>query len=152
MSEPDRGKEDHRNPEYEHELVVLQAMVRQEDRQGDIGWGGTWTKERYQRLKEKHPRAYQAFLARLRVEKARKQHREEILERYSYSPYIEQKSRELPEPGESDRYLHKLERLKYLMILYKLGYGDRMIALAFTNLRNAYPEAYEAFKKELEEQ
>lgn len=150
MTEP-YSRDKRPDPEHEHELTVLEAMVRQEDRQGDVGWGGTWTKERYQELKDKHPRAYRTFLARLRVEKARKQHEREIFERYSYSPYIEAKSRELPEPGESDRYLEKLKRLKYLMILYKLGYGDRMIAMAFTNLRNSYPEAYEVFKKELKQ-
>ena len=147
MSEPHRSKENHPDPE----LTVLEAMVRQEDRQGDVGWGGSWTKERYQKLKEKHPRAYRTFLARLRVQKARKQHEREIFERYSYSPYIEQKSKELPEPGESDRYLEKLKSLRHVMFLYKLGYGDRMMALAFTNLKNSYPEAYEAFKKELEQ-
>ena len=148
MSEPYR-KENY--PDPEHELMVLEAMVRQEDRQGDVGWGGTWTKERFQKLREKHPRAYKAYLARMKVQKARKQHERETFERYSYSLYIEAKSRELPEPGESDRYLEKLKQLKALMILYKLGYGDRMMAMAFTNLKNSYPEAYEAFKKELEQ-
>ena len=151
MSESYKGKDEHPDPEYEHELVVLQAMVRQEDRQGDVGWGGTWTKERYQRLKEKHPEAYKTFLARLRMEKARTQHRRDIFERYEHSPYIDRKSRELPEPGESDRYLEKLQRLRHVMILFKIGYGSREMAMAFTNLKNAYPEAHEAFKKELEQ-
>ena len=150
MSEPYR-KDKHPDPEYVHELEVLWAMVRQEDRQGNVGWGGSWTKERYQKLKEKHPTVYKAYLGRLKVQKARKQHKRDIFERYSYSPYIEQKSRELPEPGESERYLEKLKQLRELMILYKLGYRDRMIAMAFTNLKNSYPEAYVAFKKELEQ-
>lgn len=38
------------------------------------------------------------------------------------------------------------------MDLYKLGYGDRMIPMAFANLKNSYPEAYKAFRKELEDQ
>jgi hypothetical protein len=37
------------------------------------------------------------------------------------------------------------------MILFGLGYGDRIRAMAFTTLRNRYPDAYGAFKKELEE-
>ena len=28
------------DPEYIHELEVLRAMLRQEDHQGDSGWGG----------------------------------------------------------------------------------------------------------------
>lgn len=146
---PEPYRKENPDTEHVHELDVLWSMVRQEDHQGDEGWGGTWTKERYRRLKEKHPEAYKTFRARLEVEKARGQHKRDIFERYSYSPYIEAKSRELPEAGESDRYLQKLERLRYLMILYKLGYGDRMMALVFTNLKKAYPEAHEAFKKEL---
>lgn len=149
MSKP-YGKENP-DPKHIHELDVLWSMVRQEDRQGDVGWGGTWTKERYQRLKEKHPESYKIFRARLEVEKARKQHERDIFERYEHSDYLEQKSKELPEPGESDTYLEKLERLRYLMILKKLGYGDRMIAMALTNLKNSYPEAHEAFKMELEQ-
>ena len=54
---------------YVHELIALRAMVGQEDRQGDTGWGGTWTKERYQSLKDKHPEALMAFEAELRSEK-----------------------------------------------------------------------------------
>ena len=29
------------DPYYLHELEVLRAMLRQEDRQGDSGWGGS---------------------------------------------------------------------------------------------------------------
>ncbi len=49
------------DPSYLHEVEVLRAMLSQEDRQGDSGWGGSWTKERYQTLKEKHPEALLAF-------------------------------------------------------------------------------------------
>jgi hypothetical protein len=37
------------------------------------------------------------------------------------------------------------------MILSKLGYGGRIMAMAFTMLRKRYPEAYEAFKEETED-
>src|SRR5215208_139224 len=50
-----KSKSPEPDPQFVHELNVLRAMVRQEDRQGDVGWGGTWTKERYQSLKDKHP-------------------------------------------------------------------------------------------------
>ena len=37
------------DPSYLHELEVLRSMLRQEDYQ-ESGWGGSWTKERYQDL------------------------------------------------------------------------------------------------------
>jgi hypothetical protein len=40
-----KNKRPEPDPQYVYELDVLRAMIRQEDRQGDIGWGGTWTKE-----------------------------------------------------------------------------------------------------------
>jgi hypothetical protein len=36
------------------------------------------------------------------------------------------------------------------MILFKLGYGSREMALAYTNGSNRYPEAYEALERELQ--
>jgi hypothetical protein len=41
------------DPEYIHELEVLRARLRQEDHQGDSGWGGAWTKERYRDLRDR---------------------------------------------------------------------------------------------------
>jgi len=35
------------------------------------------------------------------------------------------------------------------MIMFGLGYGDRIRAMGFTTLKNRYPEAHEAFKREL---
>ncbi len=64
-----KSKDPKPDPNYVYELNVLRAMVRQEDRQGDAGWGGSWTKERYQKLKDKHPEALMAFEAELRWEK-----------------------------------------------------------------------------------
>ena len=66
---------------YLHELEVLRAMLRQEDRQGDSGWGGSWTKGRFQNLKDKHPEALMVFEAELRVEKQKQEHRREIFGR-----------------------------------------------------------------------
>jgi hypothetical protein len=125
-------------------------MVRQEDRQGDIGWGGSWTKERYQDLKDKHPEALMAFEAELRWENEREQLRQETLEKYRPSPYIEEVE-EWPVSPEKDHYLEALKQLRHLMILFRLGYEDQPMSYAFTTLRNRYPEAYETFEKELED-
>ncbi len=37
------------------------------------------------------------------------------------------------------------------MIMFELGYGDRIRAMGFTTLRNRYPEANAAFRTELED-
>ncbi len=37
------------------------------------------------------------------------------------------------------------------MILFKLGYGSREMAMLKVNSRRRYPEAYEAFEEELED-
>lgn len=77
------------DPSYLHELEVLRAMLRQEDYQGDSGWGGSWTKERYQDLKEKQPEALMVFRTELRIEKESERHRRETFVRLMPSPYIE---------------------------------------------------------------
>jgi hypothetical protein len=85
-----KNKQPPPDPQYVYELNVLRAMFRQEDRQGDEGWGGSWTKERYQFLKVKHPEALMAFEADLRWEKEEEQHRRRTLEKYRHSPYIKE--------------------------------------------------------------
>jgi hypothetical protein len=130
------------DPGYVHDLIALRAMVRQEERQGDIGWGGTWTKERYQRLRDEHPEALIAFEAEIRWAKEEAQLRRETFERYKESPYLEEQRRAYPDNPDKERYLQKIGRLRHVMILKKLGYVDRMIAMAFTNLSDSYPEAH----------
>ena len=137
------------DPYYLHELEVLRAMLRQEDRQGDSGWGGSWTKERFQGLKEEHPEALMIFETELRIGKEREQHRKETFDRLMPSPYIEQKSRDLPDSEGKDEYLRKLRNLKWLMIASRLGSVGYAGGMALTNLGNGYPEAYEAFEEEL---
>jgi hypothetical protein len=137
------------DPYYLHELEVLRAMLRQEDRQGDSGWGGSWTKERFQDLKEKHPEALMIFETELRIEKDREQYRKETFERLTPSPYIEQRSRHLPDSEEKDKYLSKLRNLKWLMIASRTGSVGYAGGIALGGLRNSYPEAYEAFEGEL---
>ena len=137
------------DPYYLHELEVLRAMVRQEDRLGDSGWGGSWTKERFQNLKEKHPEAHMVFETELRSEKERVGHRSETCERLMPSPYIERQSTKLPDSEEKEKYLRKLRNLKWLMICSRLGRVGYAGGVALTNFRNGHPEAYEAFEEEL---
>ena len=113
-----KNKDPGPDPDYVHDLVVLRAMVRQEDRQGDIGWGGTWTKERYQRLRDEHPEALMAFEAEIRWAKEEARIRRETFERHKDSPYLEEQRRAYPENPDKERYLQKIGRLRYVMILF----------------------------------
>jgi hypothetical protein len=137
------------DPYYLHELEVLRAMLRQEDRQGNSGWGGSWNKERYRTLKEKHPEALMVFEAELRAEKQKEEHRRETFERLMPSAYIKRQSSELPDSEDKEKYLKKLRNLKWLMISSRLGGVGHAGGMALTNFRNGYPEAYEVFEEEL---
>ncbi len=137
------------NPLYLHELEVLRTMLRQEDYQGDSGWGGSWTKERFQNLKEKHPEALMVFETELRLEKESERHRNETFQRLMPSPYIERQSRELPDSEDKEKRLRKLRDLKWLMIASRLGNVGYGGGIALGNFRNGYPEAYKSFKDEL---
>jgi hypothetical protein len=147
-----KNKDPEPDPHYVYELTVLRAMVRQEDRQGDIGWGGlTWTWERYQRLKEKHPEALMAFEAELRWEKERERLRQQALERYSHSsPYI-QEVEGWPDSEARDNYLKDLRQLRDVMVHSKGGYIGYAGGAILGKLKNRYPQAHDAFKKELED-
>ncbi len=137
------------DPYYLHELEVLRAMLRQEDRQGDSGWGGSWTKERYRDLKDKHPDALMVFENEIRLEKERERHRRETFDRLMPSSYIEQKRRELLDSEDKKKHLRKLRNLKRLMIASRLGGVGYAGGIALTNFRNGFSEAHEAFKEEL---
>jgi hypothetical protein len=136
------------DPYYLHELEVLRAMLRQEDYQ-ESGWGGSWTKERFQKLKDKHPEALMVFQTELRLEKEKERHRRETFDRLMPSPYIERKRRELPDSEEKDKYLKNLRNLKWLIIASKLGGVGYAGGIALTNFKNGFPEAYGAFQEEL---
>ena len=145
-----KNKRPEPDPQYIHELDVLRAMVRQENRQGDVGWGGSWTKERYHSLKEKHPEAATAFEAELRWEREEEEHhRKEILDQCGYSPYIAEVEG-WPDSEAKDSYLSDLKRLRDVMIRStKVGYGSYPMGLAMANLSNRYPHAHEFFEEEL---
>ena len=114
-----------------------------------MGWD--LDKERYQRLRDEYPEALMAFEAEIRWAKEEARLPQETFERHKDSPYLEEQRRAYPANPDKDGYLEKIGRLRYVMILKKRGYVDGMIAMAFTNLSNAYPEAHEAFRKELED-
>jgi len=54
-----------------------------------------------------------------------------------------------PNNPDKDDYLKALGRLRHIMILIKLGYGSREMAMLRVNSKRRYPEAYDAFKREL---
>ncbi len=137
------------DPYYLHELEVLRAMLRQEDYQGDSGWGGSWTKECFQNLKEKHPDALMVFENEIRIEKERERHRRETFGRLMPSPYIERMKKELPDSTEKNRYLSDLRNLKRLMIASRLGGTGYGGAILKRGLSDKYPEAHEVFREEL---
>ncbi len=133
---------------YLHEMEVLRAMLRQENRQGDSGWGGSWTGERFQNLKEKHPEALMVFETELRLEKKKEKHKRETFDRLMPSPYIE-RQKELPNSEDKEKRLRKLRNLKRLMVAFRLGGVGYAGGIALTNFKNSFPEAYEVFKEEL---
>jgi hypothetical protein len=77
------------------------------------------------------------------------QHRKETFERLMPSAYIERVKKELPDYEGKSEYLRDLRNLKWLMIASRMvgtGYGG---AILLRGLGDSYPEAHEAFEKEL---
>jgi hypothetical protein len=131
--------EDHPDePEYITDLRILRRFVQN----GSFGYRASKDVV-FQRLKTRYPEAYSAFGA---------ERRRETLEKYERSPYLELQRRVFPNNPDKDDYLEALKRLRHLMILFKLGYGGRIMAMAFTNSKNRYPEAHRAFRQEIDEQ
>ena len=75
----------------------------------------------------------------------------EVLERYKNSPYKELQTGNYPNNPDKNAYLQTFKRLRFLMIMFKLGYRSREMNMALTNSTNRYPEAFEAFERELED-
>ncbi len=132
-----REMEQHPEPEYISDLRILRRFVQN----GSFGYRQS-NDVIFQRLKSRYPEAYSAL---------GEERRRETLERYRHSPYIELQWRVYPNNPDKESYLKALKRLRHLMIMFKLGYGSREMAMALTNSKNRYPEAHEALKKELED-
>src|SRR5215212_3898594 len=122
-------------PEYINDLRILRRFIQS----GSFGYHQT-NDVVFQRLKSRYPRAYSAF---------GEERRRETLQRHEHSPYIELQRQVYPRNPDKDDYLKSLERLRYVMILFKLGYGSREMNMVKVNSSRRYPEAHEAFEREL---
>src|SRR5215211_8882653 len=122
-------------PEYLNDLRILRRFVQN----GSFGYHQR-SDVVFQRLKSRYPRAYSAF---------GEERRRVTLERYKDSPYIELQRQVYPNNPDKDDYLKSLERLRRVMILFRLGYGSREMNMLRVNSSRRYPEAYEAFEREL---
>jgi hypothetical protein len=132
----DREMEDHPEAEYLADLRILRRFVYN----GSFGYRAS-NDGVFQRLKTRYPEAYHAF---------GEERKREVLERYERSPYIEEQRRTYPNNPDKDEYLAALERLRHVMILFRLGYGSREMAMLRANSSRRYPEAFESFEGELE--
>lgn len=132
-----REMETHPESEYLNDLRILRRFVQN----GSFGYRASKNIV-FQRLKSHYPEAYSAF---------GNERKQEVLEKYQDSPYIEDQVRKYPNNPDKPDYLKSLKRLRHLMILFKLGYGCQIMSYAYTNQKKSYPEAYEAFKRELED-
>ncbi len=121
--------------EYASDLRILRRFVYS----GSFGFRQS-DDEVFQRLKARYPEAYAAF---------GEERKQGALEANAHSPYIEGQRRTYPNNPDKDVYIRRLERLKHLMVLSKLGYGSREMAMALVNSKRQYPEAAAAFEGEL---
>jgi len=128
--------EEYPEAEYLADLRILRRFVHN----GSFGYRES-DDVVFQTLKTRYPEAYSAF--------GRERERE-VSERYEHSPYIEEQRRTYPNNPDKDKYLKSLERLRHVMLLSRLGYGSREMAMKLVNAKNRYPEAHEAFKEELQ--
>ena len=126
----------HPEPKYLSDLRILRRFVRN----GSFGYRQS-DDVVFQTLKNRYPEAYAAF---------GEERKQGVLERYDRSAYIEEQRRTYPNNPDKEEYLRRLERLRHLMILSKLGYGSREMAMALVNSRRRYQEAAAAFEGELE--
>jgi hypothetical protein len=129
--------EQHPEPEYLADLRILRRFVQN----GSFGYRQC-DDAVFQRLKVRYPEAYGAF---------GRERKREVLYRCRTSPYIQEQRRTYPNNPDKYQYLEALERLRHVMILFKLGYGSREMAMKRVNSSRRFPEAYEAFERELEE-
>ena len=130
-----RETANHPEPEYLADLRILRRFVQN----GSFGYRES-DDVVFQTLKGRYPEAYGAF---------GRERKREVLEQYKTSPYVEEQRRTYPNNPDKDAYLKSLERLRHVMILFRLGYGSREMAMKLVNSKNRYPEAHEAFEGEL---
>jgi hypothetical protein len=132
-------RETEQNPESEYinDLRILRRFVQN----GSFGYHQS-DDVVFQRLKSRYPRAHSAF---------GEERRREVLQRYEHSPYIEKQKSTYPNNPDKDGYIQSLDRLRHVMILFRLGYGSREMNLLRVNSSKRFPEAYEAFERELED-
>jgi hypothetical protein len=112
-------------PEYLNDLRILRRFVHN----GYFGYR-TSSDVVFQRLKSRYPEAYAAF---------GEERKREVLKRYDRSPYIEEQRRTYPNNLDKGEYIEALKRLRHHMIMFRLGYGDRIRAMGFTTLKNPTP-------------
>jgi len=122
--------------EYVNNLRILKRFVEN----GSFGYK-EFDDEVFRTLRDRYPQAYEAF---------GKEHKQDVLENRT-SPYIEGQRSTYPNNPDKDHYLKSLERLRYVMILFRLGYGSREMAMLKVNSKRRYPEAFKAFEVELED-
>lgn len=122
--------------EYVNDLRILKRFVQA----GSFGYK-EFDDEVFKRLSNRYPEAYAAF---------GKERKQDVLEANARSPYIEGQKETYPNNPDKASYLAKLEKLRHLMILSKLGYGGREMYMALTNAKRTYPEAAAAFEEEIE--
>lgn len=130
-----REMDNHPEPEYLSNLRMLRRFVYN----GSFGYRASKDVV-FQTLKTRYPAAYEAF---------GRERKREVLEKYKHSSYVEQQRRTYPNNPDKEYYLESLERLRNVMILFKLGYGSQGMAMLKVNSKRRYPEAFEAFEGEL---
>ncbi|MDP8938790.1 MAG: hypothetical protein M3N10_00560 [Actinomycetota bacterium] len=123
-------------PDPAQEIRILRTLIVEEGKVGFLGCKN----ETIHRLKRRYPAAYEAFC---------QQYKRKVLERCAYSPYLEEKTKELSGSEDGEKQLRTLRGMRSTMIKFKLGYGGYVMGMLFAKAKSRYPEAYEAFKKEL---
>lgn len=121
--------------EYVNDLRILKRFVRA----GSFGYK-EFDDEVFRRLSNRYPEACAAF---------GEERKQDILKENGHSPYIEGQKETYPANPDKPFYIARLEKLKTLMILSKLGYGGREMSMALTNAKRTYPEAAAAFEREI---
>ena len=117
--------ESHPEPEYISDLRILRRFVQN----GSFGYRESGDVV-FQTLKARYPQAYSVF---------GEERKREVLERHKDSPYLEEQRRRYPANPDKDDYLESPERLRTILLLFKLGYGSREMAMLKVNSKGGIP-------------